>query len=455
MKIHPTTLLSGYVSHLQYKELPYDVVGYTKLLVLDLLVSAMAGYKVNKVFNKAVLDVIGGMGGKPESTVLFGGGRLPAAQAGFINAVYAHGADMDDGNRTATGHPGAAIIPAVLSLGEANKINGKDAITAIVAGYDVYVRLGNIMMPSHFLRGFHSTGTIGAVAAGAAAARTLGLSEDGVRRSISLAAVQASGLHEISDSGQMAKPINPGNAARTGILSALFARAGADAPKDPLEGDKGFLKAFADGADWSKLPEDLGKKFKIATCYIKLYPACRHAHAPIEAALALREAGVPAPGAVEKIRIYAYPSAIKIAGNIFEPQNEDEAKLSITYAAATALVTGRFTLDDLEKAGTMSDEVRAMIRKMEILSDPALEDKAANIRGTRIEILLKDGGVRSKTVPLPKGDPEVPLKDIDMMEKLRFSARDLYGEKAQQTLYETAMKLQEVDDVGNLIRILS
>jgi 2-methylcitrate dehydratase PrpD len=96
-----------------------------------------------------------------------------------------------------------------------------------------------------------------------------------------------------------------------------------------------------------------------------------------------------------------------------------------------------------------------MIRKMEILSDPALEDKAANIRGTRIEILLKDGGVRSKTVPLPKGDPEVPLKDIDMMEKLRFSARDLYGEKAQQTLYETAMKLQEVDDVGNLIRILS
>ena len=95
MKIHPTTLLSGYVSHLRYKDLPYDVVGYTKLLVLDFLVSAMAGYKVNKVFNKAVLDVIGGMGGKPESTVLFGGGLLPAAQAGFINAVYGHGGDKE------------------------------------------------------------------------------------------------------------------------------------------------------------------------------------------------------------------------------------------------------------------------------------------------------------------------------------------------------------------------
>jgi len=80
---------------------------------------------------------------------------------------------------------------------------------------------------------------------------------------------------------------------RTGIISALLAQAGADAPKDPLEGDKGFLKAFADNADWSTLPDDLGKQFKIATCYIKLYPACRHAHAPVDAALRLRRLASP------------------------------------------------------------------------------------------------------------------------------------------------------------------
>lgn len=454
-KVHPTTLLSRYVNRLQYGDLPDDVVGYTKLLVLDNLASAMAGYKVNKVFNRVALEVIGGMGGKPESTVLFGGGRLPAAHAGMINAIYGHGADIDDGNRTATGHPGSAIIPAVLSLAEAYGISGKDAITAIVAGYDVYVRLGNVMMPSHFLRGFHSTGTIGAVAAGAAAAKTLGLAEDGVRRSISLAAVQASGLHEVSDSGQMAKPLNPGNAARTGILSSLFAKAGADAPKDPLEGDKGFLKAFADGADWSTLPDDLGKHFKITTCYIKLYPACRHAHAPVDAALKLREAGIPEPSAIEKIKIYTYPSAIKIAGNIFAPKNEDEAKLSITYAAATAMVTGRFTLNDLQNAGRMSNDVKAMIGKMEMISEPALENKAAGIRGARIDILLKDGTVKSGTVLLPKGEPEVPLRSVDMIEKLRFCALDLYDEETQQNLYDTAMGLHEFDGVGKLMEILT
>jgi len=454
-KIHPTTLLSRYVSRLGYRDLPSDVAAYTKLLVLDHLASAMAGYKVNKVFNRAVWEVIGGMGGKPESTVLFGGGRLPAAHAGFINAVYGHGADIDDGNRTATGHPGSAIIPAVLSLAEAHGLCGQDAIAAIVAGYDVYVRLGNIMLPSHFLRGFHSTGTIGAVAAGAASARILGLDEDGVRRAISLAAVQASGLHEVSDSGQMAKPINPGNAARTGILSALLSRAGADAPKDPLEGDKGFLKAFADGADWSTLPDDLGRHFKITTCYIKLYPACRHAHAPVDAAMRLREAGIPELDAIETIKIHTYPSAIQIAGSIFEPKNEAEAKLSITFAAATAMVTGHFTLDDLKNGGHLSDEVRGLIGKMQMVNEPALQNREAGIRGARIDICLKDGTVRSETVPLPKGDPEVPLQSGDMLEKLRSCASDLYDKDAQQRLYDAALGLDELDHIGKLMKLVS
>lgn len=454
-RIHPTTLLSRYISCLQYHDLPSDVVSYTKVLVLDYLASAMAGYKVNKVFNRAVLEVIGKMGGKPESTVLFGGGRLPAAHAGLINAVYGHGADLDDGNRTATGHPGTSIIPAVLSLAEAHGLCGKDAITAIVTGYDVYVRLGNIMLPSHFLRGFHSTGTIGAVAAGAASAKILGLDEDGVRRSISLAAVQASGLHEVSDSGQMAKPINPGNAARTGIVSALLAQAGAEAPKDPLEGEKGFLKAFADGADWSTLPDDLGKHFKINTCYIKLYPACRHAHAPVDAAKRLREAGIPEPNAIEAIKIYTYPSAIQIAGNIFEPKNEDEAKLSITFATATAMVSGHFTLDDLKNGGHLSDEVKALIGKMQIVNEPALQNKEAGIRGARIDILLKDGSVKSETILLPKGDPEVPLQGNDMSEKLRSCASSLYDNETQQKLYDTAMGLDELDSVSKLMEIVS
>jgi 2-methylcitrate dehydratase PrpD len=276
-----------------------------------------------------------------------------------------------------------------------------------------------------------------------------------VRRAISLAAVQASGLHEVSDSGQMAKPINPGNAVRTGILSALLARAGADAPQDPLEGERGFLKAFADSPDWATLPDDLGSHFKITTCYIKLYPACRHAHAPVDAALRLRAAGLPAAEAIEAIRIHTYPSAIAIAGKIFAPKNADEAKLSITYAVATAMATGRFTLADLQQAAQMSQEVRALIGKMQILNEPALQDREAGIRGARIDIVCKDGTVRSETVPLPKGDPEVPLQGNDMVDKLRSCATGLLTEEQQGKLYETAMRLPELDRVGQLMALVA
>lgn len=450
----PTYMLSQYVHDLNYNDIPVPVVEYAKLLVLDYLASAMAGYKVNQKFNKIAQEVIGGMGGKPESTVFFGGGHLPVAHAAFLNAVYGHGADLDDGHRTAQGHAGVTVIPAVLALAELKRASGKDIITAIVAGYDIYVRLSNAIMPSHFFRGFHGTGTVGAVAAGAAAAKILGLSEDGTRRSISLAAVQASGLFEVTESGQMAKPINPGNAVRTGILSALFAQAGSDAPLEPLEGKKGFLRAFADQVNLEPMLNDLGKKFMITTCYIKIYPACRHIHAPVDIAIALRKKGLPPPEQIEKIKIYIYPAAIFNAGQISEPDDEDGAKFSITYATATALLTGNFTLDDLEATRSMSDEVRACIRKMELVSTPELENRETNIRGARIEVIQKDGSVLTSSVDLPKGDPEVPLEVDDMRKKLRFCGKGIYSEQIQQRIYEKVMKLDQLNDLESLIKML-
>jgi 2-methylcitrate dehydratase PrpD len=454
-KIFITGLLSQYVKDLKYENLPTAVVEYTKLLVLDYLASAIAGYKVNKTFNTAVLDVIGGMGGTPESTVIFGGGRLPASNAAFINAVFGHGADLDDGHRRAQGHPGVTTIPAVLALAEAHGKTGKDVIAAIVAGYEVYVRLSSAIMPSHFLRGFHGTGTIGAVAAGAAAAKTLELSEEEVQRAISLAAVQASGLFEVSESGQMTKPINAGNAVRTGIISALLARTGCDAPKHPLEGNKGFLNAFTDKVDWDILTKELGKVHLITTCYIKTYPGCRHLHGAVDCALELREDGVPSSDEIAGINIHTYPAGIKVVGNILEPVNEDEAKFSMTYATATALLTGKYTLEDLYAARNMNDDVRTMIRKIKIFSEPDLENRAANIRGTRVEMSLKDGTMRTGSVTLPKGDPEVPLEEGDMREKLRFCADGLYNGEIQQSLYDKVMKLDKVEDLGELLKILT
>jgi 2-methylcitrate dehydratase PrpD len=449
----PTDLLANYVYRLRFEDLPGEVVESAKLVLLDTLASAMAGYKINRIFNGALWNVVGGMGGKKESRVFFQGTRLPAPHAALMNAAYGHGADLDDGNRTAQGHPGVGTIPAVLALAEAHGLSGRDVITAIVAGYDIFVRMATALNPSHLSRGFHTTGTIGTLAAAGAAAKALKLPLAGVRNTLSLAALQAAGLLEVAESGQMAKPFHPAKAAFNAILAARLAQAGAEGPREPLEGRKGFIKAFADHADLEILGKDLGKKFRISSCYIKLYPACRHTHGAIDAALKLREA-LPSLNALNAVKIHIYPAAISLTGSITKPKNEDEAKFSLRYTVATALTKGHFTLKDLDAAKGLDKETRGVISKIEIISEPKMENRAANIRGARVELLLKDGTTLREEVKLPKGDPEVPVTDEDMGGKLRFCAEDLFPETRQRVIRETVKKLDRLENVSGLMKLL-
>jgi len=454
MENRPTDLLAEYVHRLRFKDLPGEVIESAKLFLLDYLASAMAGYKINRVFNDAVWSVVGGMGGKKESRVFFQGGKLPAPNAALMNAAYGHGADLDDGNRTAQGHPGVPVMPVALSLAEAHQLDGRETILAIVVGYDIFVRMASAMNPSHLSRGFHTTGTIGTLAAGGAAAKALKLPLGKVRNALSLAALQAAGLLEVTESGQMAKPLHPAKAAFGGILAARLAEAGAEGPREALEGRKGFIKAFADQVRLDILQKDLGKAFRISSCYIKLYPACRHTHAAIDAAVSLRQDGLPPLNSLEKVKVYIYPAAINLTGSIYEPRNKDEAKFSLVYTVATALTKGNFTLQDLDVARSFDRETREWASRIEIISDPQLENREANIRGARVELLMKNGTRREKGVTLPKGDPEMPVTQEDMENKLRFCAEGLFSEKRQREIVRTVQRLEDLKNLGGVTRLM-
>jgi 2-methylcitrate dehydratase PrpD len=454
MDKRPTDLLSDYIHKLRYEDLPKNVVESAKLFLLDYLASAMAGYKINRIFNEALWNVVGGMGGKKESRVFFHEAKLPAPNAALMNGAYGHGADMDDGNRTAQGHPGVAVMPVAISLAEAHRLTGREAILAIVVGYDIFVRLATAINPSHLSRGFHTTGTVGTIAAGGAAAKALNLNLDQVRNALSLATLQAAGLLEVAESGQMAKPLHPAKAAFNGILSARLSEAGAEGPREPLEGRKGFIKAFTDHVDLDILLKGLGRDFRIASCYVKLYPACRHTHAAIDAASTLRSGGLPSPALLEKVKVHVYPAAINLTGTIYEPKNEDEAKFSLAYTVATALTKGNFTLQDLDVAKSFDRETRALVSKIEIISDPLLENRAANIRGARVELVMKNGTIRREEVKLPKGEPEVPVTFEDIEVKMASCADTVFPEERLQAIARTVKKLDSLKDIGTLTRLM-
>lgn len=442
----PSNILAEIAASINIENVPNATLENAKLRILDYLISAVAGYRVNKPMNEVIVSTLRDFGGNAQSTVLFGGGKQSAHDAAFINAFYGHGADIDDGHRLASGHPGTCVIPAVLALSEARGSTPSDVLSAIIAGYEVYVRLSSSVMPSHVQRGFHGTGTIGTVACAAAVARLLGFSTEDTRKAISLGAVTASGLFEVSESAQGIKPINPGNAARNGIIMALLVENGAEAPEAPFSGKKGFFKAFADEVRIEDIVGDIGSGYKIDECYIKLYPACRHLHGLVDCAAKHNQDGVKATD-ITKINLYIYPNSIAVTGGISEPKDEGEAKFSMKYATAVSIVSGTYNLADLRNAAQMDDEIRTLIRKMEIISVPELEIREKRIRGARVEVIMKDSKVTSYGLDQPKGDPEQPVTIRDIRQKFIDCAEGMYNKKAIESIMNTAMQFEKCQDI--------
>lgn len=441
-------ILSVFAEKLQYEQLPDEVIEQTKKYILDYYAASCAGYKINKIFNKAVLKVIRDFGGNEQATVLFENRKYPVQEAAFINAVYAHGADMDDGNKKAAGHIGAHVVSAVFAIAEWKHANWKDVITAINVGYEFFNRVASAAQPSLYQKGFHSTGIAGTIACAAACAKLLSLDKEKIYDAVSIAAVQSSGLIIIDESGQGCKPINPGNAARTGVFSALLAKYGIESPRNTLQSHKGWFRAYSDNQDPGMVLNDLGQNFTILESYLKLYPSCRHTHSCIDAALDLRPKIVNDQKFdirdIQSIDIYIYPNAIKSAGKIYYPKNTDEAKFSIKYAVSVALYKGEFGLSDLY-IQKMPSVIFKLSELITLHSDNSMEDRENGYRGCRMVIYKTNGKCIEKTVINPKGEGKHPLNWKDINKKIISCSE---GVLTEQEVASIVKKLQYLDVNG-------
>ena len=445
--IHATKILSDFAADLSFSDLSAEVVETTKKYILDYYAAGFAGYRVNTAFNKAAEEVILEMGGKAECDFLLSEKRIPAANAAFLSACYVHGADMDDGNRKAMGHVGAHVISTVMTLAQTLPVSGKDVITAINVGYEVYNRVAAAVQPGLVHRGFHSTGTAGAIACGAAAAKLMGMDSDGIYNTMALCAIQSSGLIIIAESGQCCKPINPANAAKTGIISAKMISKGVKSSVYPLESKKGFFHAMSDEVDEKMITEGLGESFTICESYMKPYPSCRHTHCGIECALDIRQR-LGENAKIKSIKVYIYKNAIQIAGQIKVPAVSDDAKFSVHYSLACALVRGHFNLSDLDISDV--DEMTDIIEKIELIEDSSMENRDAGIRGSRVVVTLEDGTELEKTVLIPLGDAANPLSWEELKNKLRGCAEGVLGDAQQSALIESISALEKAEGISTI-----
>lgn len=448
-------LLADFAAGLTYEDIPKQIRDAVGFRILDLISSAAAGHRVNWDTNELVLRVLRQQSSQGQSSLFFRKEKLSASQAAFYNAFVANGADMDDGHMLANGHPGVTVIPPVLALAEWRSLPYQNIAAAITAGYEIYIRLSKAVMPSHLQRGFNGTGTVGSIAAAAAAAKVLGLDANGIHVAMGLAATGASGLMELNETGQEMKPINPGNAACRGVLCALLAEAGAVGPEAPLDGTKGFFRAFADEINLSVITEGLGADFQLDTAYIKLYPACRHMHAMIDCAAIIRQKEDFSLAEVEKLTLYTYPMSDKLTGVIRHPQSGAEAKFSLTYATAVALITGGYSLGDLTGEAEKGEKVAELIDRMEIVVDPSLENRSIMLRGAQLEATMKNGEIISAYVEVPKGEKQFPVESADVRRKLDACAEGLLSDDQREAVFKSSVHFEQMTDLRDFFLVMA
>lgn len=404
-----TAALGDFVAGLRYERIPEAALAIAKQGIADCVGVMLAGSAepaVEAVRRGFAPDTAGG-----GSSICLGPGRAPAHVAAWVNGTAAHVLDYDDVALKGS-HPSAVLVPAILAEAEALGASGCDMLRAYVAGFETWGELISRERGNYQRKGWHPTGVFGAVGAAAACAALRGATAQEAARALGIAASQASGV--MANLGFMTKPMHAGKAAACGLLAARFAAAGLTAAPGALEHDQGYLAALspAGDVDRERVPELPPGRWRLIEqgLAIKQYPVCYRAHRAIDAMLGLVRSRGLAPADVKAIAVRFSPSHAVILKN-HRPRTAIDAKFSIEFALACALVAQRVGLRDLVDEFVLSDAIQSLVRRVSI------EIESEEMAGTsgyapydlvRVET-ARGELLESEHVRHARGDPQAPL----------------------------------------------
>lgn len=380
---------------------------------------------------RMVLATVGGWGEGP-CTVVGASARLAAPWAAMVNGTAAHALDFDDNFDPAKAHASAVLVPAILALAEQERAHGRACLDAYIAGLQIMGRVGQGLNPVHRDRGWHATGTVGAIGAAAACARMLGLNATEAAYALSIATSMAGGF--MSQFGTSTKAVHAGLAAKAGVMAASLARGGLDAGMATLDGPTGMNRLMV-GPDYESLraalvhiehgqtlhfeTEGVGEPLLLVTSGLKVkrFPNCGSTHRAMDGLLQLRDKLGFTPDDLAEIRVEAPASHLR---NLMysSPADPVQARFSLEHALAVIVVRGRCSLADFEPQAVADPSVRkfySLVRRVSV-------DKSEGAFPTRVEVTLKNGIQKSVEVAMPVGSLAVPMSDKQLREKFEQCA---------------------------------
>lgn len=409
-----TRTLGQFVADLSPNRIPDEASRVARTGFIDCVGVMIAGRDEppSQVLREVLKPVSG------DATLYFSEASAPAPDAAWINGTAAHALDFDD--VALRGHPSTVLVPAILAEAEALDASGRDMVVAYVAGYEAWAELVGRDPDSHHGKGWHPTGIFGSIAAAAACASLRRLDPSRAAQAIALGASQSAGL--MANFGTMTKPFHAGRSAHAGVMAARLAEAGFTASLDTLEHPQGFLNAVspAGNADREGEPTALGESWRIVSegLHVKKYPACYCTHRAIDGLLDLLSAHPVRAADIDRITVALSENYATILRN-HRPRTGLEAKFSIEFAMASAVVANRVGLTELTDAFVERPDVQELMGRVhvETNTDYDPEEPGAS-RTDRVTVSLKSGDVlESEPVRWARGHAAKPLGDADLFAK--------------------------------------
>ncbi|MBI2832127.1 MAG: MmgE/PrpD family protein [Chloroflexi bacterium] len=459
-------VFSQYAVGLRYEAIPPETREAVKTSILDTLGVAIAASTLGEGISQLV-ELIKEAGGKGESTILAFGGKVPAWMAALANGSMVRALDYDDTHDTALTHPSATTLPATLAMAERlGAVSGKDFITAVSLGNDITSRMGLSITkrPRGWKLDWFLTTVHGVFGAAAACGKLLGLDAEKLQNALGIALYDSAGTMEAFAPGaaSVMTGMSCGFASKAGVLSALMAQKGINGAKDSLEGKAGMYNLYFEG-DYNRdiLLNDLGKRFESANISIKPWPGVRYAHPYIDATLQLVREHSLAPDAIKQIRLLVAGWVETLCQPLelaLKPANRDDANRSIPYQVAVAALKKGVTGKDLSQEA-LKDPATLKFAQRVMACKHDEEFGAENKMGPgMVEIELTDGKVYSRRVDVAYGNPRNPITPQDLADKFRncaLSSAKPLPERNVEKIIEMVGHLEEVDDVGRVVRLCS
>jgi 2-methylcitrate dehydratase PrpD len=449
--IEPATkALARFAAELQFDGVPHDVAEAAKTLLLDCLGCTL--YASTLPWSVIVQDYIGAEVARAVAGVWGTSLATSPALAALANGTAGHGFEIDDVDHRSGLHVTSATVPVALALAEAGGgMSGSDFLAAVVAGIEVGVRVGIAIAPGHFLRGYHPQGTIGPIAAAAAASRALRLDDTRTAHAFGIAASMAGGLMGAQQGG-MIKRFHAGLAGQGGVVAAQLAERGFTGTDDVFDIDFGGFCSTLEGVPGAtdRLMEQMprvGTEWMTPSVGFKLHASCAANHSTLDVVQDLRLAHDLRPEDVASVKVTTSNHTYVHCGWPYVPGDVVNAQMSLRYGVAAMLATGSAFVDQFAVDRLADPELVELTRRVDVVADEAIDRLGPDNRHiVNVEIVTRDGGVLESRATHRRGSHFAPVGRDEIVAKFERLTAPLEGVNGEAIL-SAVLTLDESDTV--------